>query len=351
MLSSGAASRGALPLVGFRSPPVRHEPGCSTIAVIARSALVANFHVIVAFGAHRGVGAGQEAVEFMSKRLLIQLALSLLFLVGGVVSYLAIVPVLTVNYTSLSRFVISDPKIAHITAKATYAQPTPILTSRVPILLTAYNISPGQTGAFTSQWFGLGSKGGNAGIFFELLPTKALATQAASQQVAASMSQTALTAVKYTYKSSFSIPGLPGSSAVYYLIPRQPVKNSAGVPIPQSPIAGYTAEIQIGRSASRIDLNGFAATKSGLIQIAQHQAAQMKAGTVGFKNMASHAYPLGSGALVAVATAFMIGLVYLIPFSRRRVELARLAREQARRRYQLQSRGAKIARRRGTARR
>ena len=287
----------------------------------------------------------------MSKRLLIQLAISLLVVVGGVVSFFFIVPVTTVNYAPLSRFVITDPKVAHITAKATYAQPTPILTSRLPVLVNAYASSPGETGAFTSQWFGLGNQGGNVGVFFELLPTAALANEAARQQRDTTMSLSALQAIKYTYKSRFSIPGVPGSSAVYYLIPRQPVKNAAGVPIPQSPLNGYTSEIRIGRTAARIDFTGFAAAKPALIQIAQRQAAQMRAGLVGFKNMASLAYPLGSSGLVALATIFAVGLVYFIPFSRRRVLRLRLAREEARRRYQLQSRGAKVARRRATARR
>lgn len=287
----------------------------------------------------------------MSKKFLIQLVVSVLLAAGGAASYFLIVPVTTVDLSPMSRLVISDPKIANITPKATYSAPTAVASAKLPVLDAGYLIAPGQTGAYTAQWFGLGNKGGNVGVFLEVLPTVGLAKTAAAQQVSTSMNAERLKAVKYTLESSFTIPGIPDSSAVYYLIPRQPVKSSTGAEIPQAPIAGYTAEIRVGRSAARIDLNGFAATKARLEQVATREAAAMKSGLASLKNMASRAYPLGSSLIIWGVVVALIGLVYLVPFSVKRVELSRLARQEARRRYQLQSRGAKIARRRGAVRR
>lgn len=287
----------------------------------------------------------------MSKKLWMQIVATVLLVAGGVAGFFTIVPVTTVDLTPLGRLVISDPKIPNIAPKATYSAPTSVVSARLPVLDAGYKVAPGQTGAYTAQWFGLGNKGGNAGVFLEVLPTVGLATTAAVQQVSTSMTASALTAVKYTLQSTFSIPGVPGSTAVYYLIPRKPVKSSTGVEIPQSPIAGYTAEIREGRAAARIDLNGFAATKSRLVQLAQREAAAMKSGVAHLKDMASLAYPVGSSLIVWGVALALIALVYFIPYVRKRLELSRLAREEARRRYQLQSRGAKIARRRGAARR
>jgi type VI protein secretion system component VasF len=87
------------------------------------------------------------------------------------------------------------------------------------------------------------------------------------------------------------------------------------------------------------------------VQLAQREAAAMKSGVAHLKDMASLAYPVGSSLIVWGVALALIALVYFIPYVRKRLELSRLAREEARRRYQLQSRGAKIARRRGAARR
>jgi hypothetical protein len=287
----------------------------------------------------------------MSKKFVMQIVASVLLAAGGVAGFFTIIPVTTVNLAPLSRLVITDPKIPNIAPKATYSAPTSVASARLPVLDAGYLVAPGQTGAFTAQWFGLGDKGGNVGVFLELLPSAALATTAASQQVSTSMTSAALTAVKYTLQSSFTIPGVPGSLAVSYLIPSQPKKSSTGAEIPQAPIAGFTAEIREGRVAARIDLNGFAATKARLVQVATHQAAVMKSGLANLKNMASLAYPVGSSLILWGVVAVLIGLVFLIPYLAKRLELSKIAREEAQRRYQLQSRGAKIARRRGVARR
>src|SRR5487761_2772316 len=214
----------------------------------------------------------------MSKKFWMQIVASATLVAGGIASFFTIVPVTIVDLTPLSRAVIADTQVPNISAKATYSAPTSVESAKLPILDAGYNVAPGQTGAYTAQWFGLGNKGGNVGVFLEVLPTAGLAASAAAQQVSTNMTAGALQAVKEILQSSFSIPGIPGSSAVYFLIPRPPVKSSTGAEVPQTPIPGYTAEIRVGRAAARVDLNGFAATKARLIQVATAQAAAMKSG-------------------------------------------------------------------------
>ena len=286
----------------------------------------------------------------MRKKLLIELGLVMVCVAAGVVLFLVVVPKTTVNLAPMSRLALSNPEIPHITAAATYSAPTTAESSGLAILEQAYSSSPGETGAYTAQWFGLGSAGGNVGLFVELLPTKALATTAAQSQVNANMTPAVLTSQKYTLKSTFVIPGLAGSSAVYYLIPVPAKKSASGAEVPQPSQPGYTAEIQVGRVATRINFTGTAATRSGLLRIAAREAAVMKSGVVGLKNMASTEYPLGPTLLILLGVAILSGVVFLVPFLRGRYLAAQLAREEARRRYQLQSRGAKVARRKGARR-
>ena len=114
---------------------------------------------------------------------------------------------------------LTNPEIPHITPTATYSAPTTAQSSGLSILEQAYTVSPGETGAYTAQWFGLGTLGGNVGLFVELLPAKVVATAAAESQISTNMTPAVLASQKYTLKSTFTIPNLPGSSAVYYLIP------------------------------------------------------------------------------------------------------------------------------------
>jgi len=286
----------------------------------------------------------------MRKKLLIELGLVLICIVAGVLVFFAVVPKTTVNLAPMSRFALTNPEIPHITSTATYSAPTTAQSSGLAILEQAYAVSPGETGAYTAQWFGLGSLGGNVGLFVELLPTKALATTAAQAQVSANMTPAILSSQKYTLRSTFSIPNLPGSSAVYYLIPVPAKKSASGAEIPQPPEPGYTAEIQLGRVATRINFTGTAATKAGLLLIAAREAAVMKSGVVGLKNMASTEYPVGPTLLILLGVVVLSGIVFFVPIARGRYLSAQLAREEARRRYQLQSRGAKVARRKGVRR-
>ena len=286
----------------------------------------------------------------MRRKLLIELGLVVVLVIAAVVVFFNIVPKTVVNLAPMARFTITNPKIAHIAPAATYSAPTSVQSSGLPVLTKAYNLSPGETGAYTAQWFGLGNSGGNVGLFVELLPTNALATTAALAQVSTNMTNAVLASQKYTVKSRFPIPGVAASSAVYYLIPVPAKKSASGAEVAQPPLPGYTADIQVGRVTTRINFTGAAATKAGLIQIATRQAAVMKSGLVGFKNMASTVYPTGPTLLVLLGLAVLSGLVFLVPFARGRYVAAQLAHEEARRRYQLQSRGAKVARRKGTRR-
>jgi hypothetical protein len=286
----------------------------------------------------------------MRKKLLIELGLVLVFIAAGVAVFFAVVPETTVNLAPMSRFALTNPEIAHITPTATYSAPTSAQSSGLSILQQAYTVSPGETGAYTAQWFGLGARGGNVGLFVELLPAKVVATAAAESQISTNMTPAILASQKYTLKSTFSIPNLPGSSAVYYLIPVPAKKSASGTEVPQLPEPGYTAEIQVGRVATRINFTGTAATKAGLLRIAAREAAVMKSGLVGFKSMASTAYPIGSTLLILLGVVVLSGIVFLVPIARGRYLAAQLAREEARRRYQLQSRGAKVARRKGARR-
>jgi hypothetical protein len=287
----------------------------------------------------------------MNKKFLVQIVGAVVLAAGGVASFFTIVPVTTVDLSRLSSLVITNPKVPNIAAKATYSAPTSVASSQLPVLSAGYLISPGETGEYTTQWFGLGSKGGNVGVFLELLPNVGLAKTAAAQQVSTRMTTSALTSIGYNFKSNFTVPGVASGPAVYYLIPRQATKSSSGAEIPQTPVPGYTAEIRIGRVAARIDLDGFAATKARLISIAAAEVAAIEGGLPKLKNMASLVYPLGSSLILWAIVAVLIGLVFLIPYIVERYALSRAAREEARRRYQLQSRGAKIARRRGATRR
>jgi hypothetical protein len=287
----------------------------------------------------------------MRKKLLIELGLVVVWIVAGVAVYFAVAPSTTVNLAPMSRLVITNPEIAHITPKATYSAPTTALSSGLAILAQAYASAPGETGAYTAQWFGLGSDGGNVGLFVELLPTEQLATTAASNQVATNMTSAVLESQKYSVKSRFSVPGVPGSSVVAYEIPVPAKKSASGAEVPQPPQPGYTAEIQVGRVATRINFTGVAATKAGLLSIAEREAAVMRSGVVGLKNMASTQYPVGPGLVILLAVVVLSGIVFLVPIARGRYLAAQLAREEARRRYQLQSRGAKVVRRKGAARR
>jgi hypothetical protein len=286
----------------------------------------------------------------MRKKLLIELGLVLVWIAAGMAVFFAVVPKTTVNLAPLSRLSITNPKIPHITASATYSAPTTPQSSGLAVLQQAYASAPGETGAYTAQWFGLGNLGGNVGLFVELLPTKALATTAAADQVSTNMTPAVLASQKYTLKSTFTIPNVPGSSAVYYLIPVPAKKAASGAEVPQPPQPGYTAELQVGRVATRINFTGTAATKAGLLQIAAREAAVMKSGVVGLKNMASTEYPLGPTLLILLGVVVLSGIVFLVPIARGRYLAAQLAHEEARRRYQLQSRGAKVARRKGVRR-
>jgi len=286
----------------------------------------------------------------MRRKLLVELGLIVVLVVAAVIVFFSIVPKTVVNLAPMSKFAITNPKIAHISAAATYSAPTSAQSSGLPILAQAYQLSPGETGAYTAQWFGLGASGGNVGLFVELLPTKALATTAAKDQISGNMTDAVMKSQKYTLKSRFAIPGVPDSSAVYYLIPVPAKKAASGAEIPQPPLPGYTAEIQVDRSATRINFTGAAATKAGLIQVATREAAAMSAGLSGLKNMASTTYPVGPTLLILLGLAVLSGLVFFVPFARGRVVAAQLAHEEARRRYQLQSRGAKVARRKGVRR-
>jgi hypothetical protein len=286
----------------------------------------------------------------MRKKLLIELGLVLICIVAGVFVFFAVVPKTVVNLAPMSRLAITNPEIAHITPTATYSAPTTPQSSGLAILEQAYTVSPGETGAYTAQWFGLGNLGGNVGIFVELLPAKVVATAAAESQITTNMTPAILASQKYALKSTFSIPNLPGSSAVYYLIPIPAKKSASGAEIPQPPEPGYTAEIQVGRVATRINFSGNAATKAGLLRIAAREAAVMKSGLMGFDNMASTAYPIGPTLLVLLGVVVLSGIVFLVPITRGRYLAAQRAREEARRRYQLQSRGAKVARRKGVRR-
>jgi hypothetical protein len=287
----------------------------------------------------------------MRKKLLVELGLVVVWIIAGVAVYFAVAPKTVVDLSPMSRLAFTNPEIAHITPKATYSAPTSPQSSGLSVLVQAYATSPGETGAYTAQWFGLGAAGGNVGLFVELLPTEQLATAAAKDQIATNMTPAVMTAQKYTLKSTFAIPHLPGSSAVYYLIPVPAKKSASGAEVAQPPEPGYTAEVQVGRVATRINFTGNAATKAGLLQIAAREAVTMKAGVVGLKNMASTQYPVGPGLLVLLAVVILSGIVFFVPMARSRYLAAQIAREEARRRYQLQSRGAKVARRKGTARR
>jgi hypothetical protein len=287
----------------------------------------------------------------MRKKLLIEIGLVIVWIVAGVAVYFAVAPKTVVNLAPMARLSFTDPQIAHITPKATYSAPTTPQSSGLAVLEQSYAIAPGETGAYTAQWFGLGTNGGNVGLFVELLPTAKLATTAAQDQIDTNMTPTVLKAQKYTLKSTFAIPNLPGSSAVSFLIPIPAKKSASGAEVAQPPEPGYTAEIQVGRAATRINFTGTAATKAGLVKIAQREAATMKSGLAGLQNMASTAYPVGPGLLVLLGVVVLSALVFFVPMARGRYLAAQLAREQARRRYQLQSRGAKVARRKGGARR
>jgi hypothetical protein len=287
----------------------------------------------------------------MRKKLLVELGLVVVWIIAGVAIYFAVAPKTTVNLAPMSRLALTNPEIAHITPKATYSAPTTAESSGLAVLDQAYVSSPGETGAYTAQWFGLGSDGGNVGLFVELLPAEQLATTAAKDQVATNMTPAVIEAQKYTLKSTFSIPNLPRSSAVYYLVPIPAKKSASGAEVPQPPEPGYTAEIQVGRVATRINFTGTVATKVGLLQIAAREAAVMKSGVVGLKNMASTEYPVAPGLLILLGVVISSGIVFFVPMARDRYLAAQLAREEARRRYQLQSRGAKVARRKGGARR
>lgn len=293
----------------------------------------------------------EERSEYMRKKLLIQVGLVIVWIAAGVAVYLAVAPKTVVNLAPMARLAITDPKIAHITPKATYSAPTTPQSSGLAVLEQAYASSPGETGAYTAQWFGLGTAGGNVGLFVELLPTSKLAATAAQDQIDTNMTPAVLKSQKYTLKSTFAIANLPGSSAVSFLIPIPAKKSASGAEVAQPPQPGYTAEIQVGRVATRINFTGNAATKAGLEQIAQREATVMRSGVVTLKNMSSTQYPLGPALLVLLGVVVLSALVFFVPMARNRYLAAQLAREEARRRYQLQSRGAKVVRRKGGARR
>lgn len=282
----------------------------------------------------------------MGRKLIVELVVAVVIIVGGVIGYFHIVPVNTVATGRLSKLVLSNPDIAHIQGTASLAQPTPIEASGLASLIQGATLDPGQTGAFTSQWFGLGAAGGSAAIFVELLPNTTLAGQAATEQLNQTMSDSALKKANYPVKSRFTIPGIPGSSAVYYQIPKPAKKNAAGKSVPQPPSAGYTGLIEVGRSVSRIDLQGPASSKAALFAVAKREAALMRKYVPSWPNMATVAYPLWSSVLWALLVLGVVGIDFLVPVVGARFAAAKAQREAARRRYQLQSRGSKVVRRR-----
>jgi hypothetical protein len=278
----------------------------------------------------------------MRRRRAVQLALVLVVAGAGCVAYLKTVPVVLVNTSKLSALVLTNPELPKVQPTPAFSQPAPITTAHLPSLAQGFSISPGQTGAYTSEWLG---NGGDVTLFLELLPSVTLAKQAQAEQESRNMSSAAMKALKYPVESRFAVPGLPDGAVVHYLIPRS-ASNQQGVEVPETPITAYTTAFRVDRATIRIDIQGSVATKAAIDELAQREGAILAKLVPSWRSMATTSYPVISSLLCSLIVVLVMALVFFIPFVLDRVHAAQLAREEALRLYRLQTRGSKVTRRR-----
>lgn len=276
----------------------------------------------------------------MRKTNRVQLLVALVLLIGGVAGYFAVIPQQYVNLNSLSRLLVATPGFPGVPKAPTLRLAAPVDSASPASLRQGNDLNPGQTGSYSADFLNSPTAGTGVTTNVELLPTKALANLAYTEQNNGSLAASVVKAERATHTTRFSLPGVSKGEAVAYDVPN--TKKS---------IAVVTGLIQFGRAVVLVNIEGPSATKAHLTSIMEREAKLLEANVPAWPSMWATRYPLGGSLLWFGVVLVLIALVFAVPASMRAANAARIAREEARRRYELRSRGAKVVRRKRVARR
>ena len=264
----------------------------------------------------------------------------------GVLGYLALIPVTVINGQKLAALVPSKALLPHLQPAPAFAGTIPVLPNKLASVTAAANDDPGHTAAYSEQWFGTGSNGGNEQLNLTILPSAAVAKDLFAQEVQQNLTAASITAAKNVLEHRFTVGGLDAEGA-QYSIPRS-AQSSSGSSVKLRPTTGFTVIARDGRAVVRETAQGATVTRAQSEALA-HQVDALLAKRLGsFPSIAATHYPTTASLLYLLVLLALVATALLTPSVARRRAAARRQREAERARYQYRVRGAKNLRRHRT---
>jgi hypothetical protein len=142
-------------------------------------------------------------------------ARTVVVLVVAAVGYQLVIPQKHVDRTRLARLVVTTPGVKEFDVKPTGAAEQKATSSGLKTLEAAAKKSPSSTGVYSIEWTGKGTKD-VAGVIVFLLPDEAEAKATLAQVKAQQLGPKSYSTDSLTRSSTFTVPGVPGSSGSYY---------------------------------------------------------------------------------------------------------------------------------------
>lgn len=284
-------------------------------------------------------------------RRLVQLAIALFIAMIGIGGFFIVIPHTTVQSTKLNEFVVAHPNLYLSRLVATPSSSVGVLLSHDPSpqVVASAAADPAHTGAYSSEWFASDKQGTSLDIYIEMMPTDALTAQVFNTAKSQGISKAGLKKINYSLIRQFSVPGIPGSAAASYKIEHSAQSTPSGSkPLPPTP--AMTVIFSKGHIVFAMQVASFSLHPDQVLALAKAEYALVSAVLPSFTSLrVTGDPPLATGLWVVL---FAIGFLILVtlPWALESSRESRRRREEAQARYATRSRGAKVARRRATAR-
>lgn len=271
---------------------------------------------------------------------------SALLAVVAVAGYFLFVSTVRADPGRLSELVVTRPGVPGLEAVA--GSRRPLTASQLPFSPPrAAAGHPEQIGGYTAEWqsratspTGAGGRAVTANLVLEALPDSASARQVQAEAIQRYTDRRALAASSLAIASQFTVPGVPGSQGVSYNSVR-PGGPSTGT--------GYVVAFHSGRVVALTFLQtttpavGAAAAAS----FARAEHGLLATGEPGF-SLSVTQRPAGPSTVYWIVALLVVPAAPALPSWAHRLRARRAARQLARARYGVRSRGAKAVRRHRT---
>jgi hypothetical protein len=142
-------------------------------------------------------------------------ARTLVVLVVAAVGYQLVIPQQHLDRGRLAQLVVTSPGVREFDVKPTGAAEQKASSSGLKALVAAAARHPSSTGVYSIEWTGKGTKD-VAGVIVFLLPDEADAAATLAQVKAQQLGKASYSQDSLTRSSTFSVPGVPGSSGSFY---------------------------------------------------------------------------------------------------------------------------------------